>query len=106
MLNVLLSFAQFEREIIWERTRDKMAAARRKGKWVAAWLRSVTTTIAKVANRRQRRRSNTSPWKLFHQPWSGISFLKPKSPACRYQKEMLAYCVFGLNSFPLRPRKR
>jgi site-specific DNA recombinase len=30
----LLSFAQFEREIISERTRDKIAAARRKGKWV------------------------------------------------------------------------
>lgn len=34
MLNVLLSFAQFEREMISERTRDKMAAARRKGKYV------------------------------------------------------------------------
>jgi site-specific DNA recombinase len=33
MLNVLLSFAQFEREIIGERTRDKIAAARKKGKW-------------------------------------------------------------------------
>lgn len=33
-LNILLSFAQFEREIISERTRDKMAAARKKGKWV------------------------------------------------------------------------
>jgi len=33
-LNVLLSFAQFERELISERTRDKMSAARRKGKWV------------------------------------------------------------------------
>jgi len=33
MLNVLLSFAQFEREMIAERTRDKMSAARRKGKW-------------------------------------------------------------------------
>ncbi len=32
-LNILLSFAQFEREIISERTRDKMAAARRRGKW-------------------------------------------------------------------------
>jgi site-specific DNA recombinase len=32
VLNVLLSFAQFEREIIAERTRDKMAATRRKGK--------------------------------------------------------------------------
>jgi len=34
VLNMLLSFAQFEREIIAERTRDKIAAARRKGKWV------------------------------------------------------------------------
>jgi site-specific DNA recombinase len=34
VLNVLLSFAQFEREMISERTRDKIAAARRKGKWV------------------------------------------------------------------------
>jgi site-specific DNA recombinase len=33
VLNVLLSFAQFEHELIAERTRDKMAAARRKGKW-------------------------------------------------------------------------
>jgi DNA invertase Pin-like site-specific DNA recombinase len=34
VLNMLLSFAQFERELIGERTRDKIAAARRKGKWV------------------------------------------------------------------------
>jgi DNA invertase Pin-like site-specific DNA recombinase len=33
VLNVLLSFAQFEREIVGERTRDKIAATRRKGKW-------------------------------------------------------------------------
>lgn len=32
-LNILLSFAQFEREIISERTKDKMGAARKKGKW-------------------------------------------------------------------------
>jgi len=32
-LNILLSFAQFEREMISERTKDKMAAARKKGKW-------------------------------------------------------------------------
>ena len=36
MLHVLLSFAQFEREIISERTRDKLAAARRKGKWLGS----------------------------------------------------------------------
>ncbi len=33
-LNILLSFAQFEREIIGERTRDKLSAARKKGKWI------------------------------------------------------------------------
>jgi site-specific DNA recombinase len=33
VLHILLSFAQFERETIAERTRDKMSAARRKGKW-------------------------------------------------------------------------
>jgi site-specific DNA recombinase len=33
MLNVLLSFAQFEREMVSDRTRDKMAASRRKGMW-------------------------------------------------------------------------
>ena len=33
ILHVLLSFAQFERELISERTRDKIAASRRKGKW-------------------------------------------------------------------------
>jgi site-specific DNA recombinase len=32
-LNILLSFAQFEREIIGERIRDKIAALRAKGKW-------------------------------------------------------------------------
>jgi DNA invertase Pin-like site-specific DNA recombinase len=42
MLNVLLSFAQFEREVTGERIRDKIAAAKRKGcGWVACrrWLR-------------------------------------------------------------------
>lgn len=33
MLNVLLSFAQFERELTGERIRDKIAAQRRRGKW-------------------------------------------------------------------------
>ena len=33
-LNILLSFAQYERELVSERTSDKMSAARRKGKWI------------------------------------------------------------------------
>jgi hypothetical protein len=32
---VLLSFAQFEREVIGERVRDKIAASKRKGPWSA-----------------------------------------------------------------------
>lgn len=32
-LNILLSFAQFERELASERVRDKVAASRKKGKW-------------------------------------------------------------------------
>ena len=33
-LNILLSFAQFEREVIGERIRDKVAASKRKGMWM------------------------------------------------------------------------
>ena len=33
-LNVLLSFAQFEREITGERIRDKVAASKKKGIWM------------------------------------------------------------------------
>ena len=38
VLNILLSFAQFERELISERTRDKIQAARRRGKWTGGQL--------------------------------------------------------------------
>jgi site-specific DNA recombinase len=37
-LNVLLSFAQFEREVTSERIRDKIAASKRKGLWVGGML--------------------------------------------------------------------
>jgi site-specific DNA recombinase len=37
-LNVLLSFAQFEREVTSERIRDKIAASKRKGLWVGGTL--------------------------------------------------------------------
>eukprot|EP01035_Chromulina_nebulosa_P062782 gene62783-85864_t len=33
-LNILLSFAQFERELIGERIRDKFAASRARGMWM------------------------------------------------------------------------
>jgi site-specific DNA recombinase len=37
-LNMLLSFAQFEREVIGERIRDKFAASRKKGMWMGGFV--------------------------------------------------------------------
>ena len=37
-LNVLLSFAQFEREVIGERIRDKVAASRKRGMWMGGYV--------------------------------------------------------------------
>ena len=37
MLNILLSFAQFEREVTGERIRDKIAASKRKGIWMGGY---------------------------------------------------------------------
>jgi site-specific DNA recombinase len=36
-LNILVTFAQFERELIGERIRDKVAASRKKGIWMGGW---------------------------------------------------------------------
>jgi site-specific DNA recombinase len=94
-LNILLSFAQFEREIIGERTRDKMSAARRKGKWVGGMpvlgydvdprggrlivnekearrvreifrLYETHRSVAAVAEELQRRRWTTKSWTTKH----------------------------------------
>jgi hypothetical protein len=47
-LNILVTFAQFERELIGERIRDKVAASRKRGKWMGVgrrWaMRSVTAS--------------------------------------------------------------
>src|SRR6202047_2963650 len=37
-LNVLLAFAQFEREVTGERIRDKIAASKQKGMWMGGWV--------------------------------------------------------------------
>ena len=36
-LNIMMTFAQFEREVIGERIRDKFAASRKKGMWMGGW---------------------------------------------------------------------
>ena len=58
VLNVLLSFAQFEREIIGERIRDKIAAQRRKGKW-AGGTPVLGYDVAGCRNREGSRRPNS-----------------------------------------------
>jgi len=55
-LNVLLSFAQFEREVTSERIRDKIAASKRKGLWVGG--------VAPLAMTRRTERSRSMMLKL------------------------------------------
>lgn len=38
MLNILITFAQYEREVIAERIRDKMSASRKRGQWVGGTI--------------------------------------------------------------------
>ena len=47
-LNILLSFAQFEREVIGERVRDKIAASKRKGIWVGGPVPLGYAAVAKT----------------------------------------------------------
>ena len=55
-LNVLLSFAQFEREVIGERIRDKIAASKKKGMWMGGvppfgvrWTRSCDSHVLRCS---------------------------------------------------------
>ena len=72
MLNVLLSFAQFERELTGERIRDKFAASKRRGMWMGGPSRSATTSrIACSSSTRPKPRpsarssTSTSSWAMF-----------------------------------------
>ena len=61
MLNILVTFAQFEREVITERVRDKMAASRRKGKWVGGTVPYAhRVEKRRSALTRMKRRSSTA----------------------------------------------
>ena len=71
-LNVLLSFAQFEREITGERIRDKIAASKKKGMWMGGRYHSDTTAIAEVGSKPQG--SDVSSKDLHSLPGSGVRF--------------------------------
>ena len=56
-LNVLLSFAQFEREVTGERIRDKVAASKKRGMWMGGNIPWATTLgIASWSSTEERRR--------------------------------------------------
>ena len=59
-LNVLLSFAQFEREVTSERIRDKIAASKRKGLWVGGMVPLGYETEGRQ-DRHRRRRGRAGP---------------------------------------------
>jgi DNA invertase Pin-like site-specific DNA recombinase len=47
-LNILLSFAQFEREVTGERIRDKLAASKRKGMWMNKQCKNLSTDCYRI----------------------------------------------------------
>jgi site-specific DNA recombinase len=59
-LNVLLSFAQFEREVISERVRDKVAASKAKGMWMRVVWRSDTIRSMESWSSTRRKRPRCS----------------------------------------------
>ncbi len=56
-LNILLSFAQFERELIGERVRDKIAASKKKGMWMGGTV-PLGYDVERPQARRQRGRGS------------------------------------------------
>ena len=95
-LNMLLSFAQFEREVAGERIRDKIAASKRKGMWMGG-LPPLGYDVAdrKLVDQRRRGR-NGSP----HLPALCIPRLGPgasgRAGGCRYRQQA--------SDRPVRPR--
>jgi site-specific DNA recombinase len=71
MLNVLLSFAQFEREVTGERIRDKIAASKAKGMWMGGPLPLGSSYVTR-ANLIQAstRRSSTPNFGMRCRPYS------------------------------------
>ena len=69
-LNVLLSFAQFEREVTSERIRDKISASKRKGLWVGGMAplgydtkdRKITVNKAEAETGSEPSSAVTSSW--------------------------------------------
>ena len=68
-LNVLLSFAQFEREVTGERIRDKIAASKKKGMWMGGVVPLGYRVEIGVAHRRGSRRDRALPLSAISRRW-------------------------------------
>jgi DNA invertase Pin-like site-specific DNA recombinase len=104
-LNVLLSFAQFEREVTGERIRDKIAASKRKGMWMggmpplgyrveektlvietkeAELIKTIFTeyqshqSLLKIADTLNEQGFTTKKWQADSERWHGGKPLTPK----------------------------
>ena len=60
-LNMVLSFAQFEREITGERIRDKVAASKRKGIWMGGAVPLGYRVEDRASMSSKRRQSSSAP---------------------------------------------
>jgi DNA invertase Pin-like site-specific DNA recombinase len=80
-LNVLLSFAQFEREVTGERIRDKIAASKRKGMWMGGNGPKHAHEVGVVGSidRRQGRETSTGPYRQVHAGNIGAAHSDPRS---------------------------
>ncbi|MEA3186621.1 MAG: site-specific recombinase [Chthoniobacter sp.] len=69
-LNVLLSFAQFEREVIGERVRDKIAASKRRGIWVGGMVPLGYRVVNKKLEVVPKRRSSSGEYSPSTWSWA------------------------------------
>ncbi len=76
-LNILLSFAQFEREVIGERIRDKFAASRARGMWMGGKVPLGYDVVARklVVNEEEAARVRRM-FELFVETGSGVDTLR------------------------------
>ncbi len=93
-LNVLLSFAQFEREVTSERIRDKIAASKRKGLWVGGPLplgyEMKDGKIAVVEDAESMRWCGTSKTKTFEQRQDCA---QPVRPMAAFSSNVAPYSI-------------
>ena len=107
-LNVLLSFAQFEREVTAERIRDKIAASKRKGLWVGGMVPlgyELKDGKLSLSRRRPSRfarfSSDTWNWEASIGWWSTFAnaISEPRSASCRRAPRVAALHSRKVRSF-------